>query len=627
MTRLLTTRNSGLDVLQDVSYIYDPVGNIVEMKDQAQQTHFFNNAVIEPRGLYEYDALYRLVKAQGREKSGLANAFSNADMGIDFPIPHNGVNSLENYTHLYAYDKLGNIMSMNSQGKWLRNYVYAAASNLLLKHDAQQTTDDYTYDAHGNITRMPGIEDMQWNYADYLAKTQCGTVNTWYVYDQAGNRSRKITEKQGGIREERIYLGGFEVYRKYQGGALVSERSTVHIMDDKSRVAIIDRQTVENGVAVTAPVNYRYQYSNHLGSASLELDQTAQIISYEEYHPFGTTSYWSGQSESEVKKKRYRYVGKERDEETGLYYYGARYYAAWIGRFVSVDPMKEERQWVTPYNYCQNNPVNKIDSTGALDGDPPYKGADPDLFVDDPSVIKGNNGGKLKENPYWEEYFPESNSKEPEFEQDAEFLKYLDIFEKEVDLRIPEIMKDLEGLDVNSKKYELLQYHLSEYLKTKSEIADLRNDKDNIYKIIYGANLKENVNGQVVYGGEINGKNVIEIRFKTQIKNPMLNIRVFSHELKHAHQYFEGRLGWLLKNNKVEGTSNSIVLETEANMRGDLFAGPTMLVRKKFNKTFDPNKFVLDSYYEDKKYPYLTNKKEYEKYAFENGFEAIFNKR
>ena len=364
LTRLLTTRNSGLDVLQDVSYIYDPVGNIVEMKDQAQQTHFFNNAVIEPRGLYEYDALYRLVKAQGREKSGLGNAFSNADMGIDFPIPHNGANSLENYTHLYAYDKLGNIMSMNSQGKWLRNYAYAAASNLLLKHDAQQTTDDYTYDAHGNITRMPGIEDMQWNYADYLAKTQCGTVNTWYVYDQAGNRSRKITEKQGGIREERIYLGGFEVYRKYQGGALVSERSTVHIMDDKSRVAIIDRQTVENGVAVTAPVNYRYQYSNHLGSASLELDQTAQIISYEEYHPFGTTSYWSGQSESEVKKKRYRYVGKERDEETGLYYYGARYYAAWIGRFVSVDPLQFDYPQLTPFNYAGNKPVTHIDIDG-----------------------------------------------------------------------------------------------------------------------------------------------------------------------------------------------------------------------------------------------------------------------
>lgn len=64
----------------------------------------------------------------------------------------------------------------------------------------------------------------------------------------------------------------------------------------------------------------RYPYDNHLGSASLELNEKAEIISYEEYHPFGTTSYRSGRTETEVSLKRYKYVGKERDDETGLYY-------------------------------------------------------------------------------------------------------------------------------------------------------------------------------------------------------------------------------------------------------------------------------------------------------------------
>ena len=66
LTRLLTTRNNGIDILQDISYIYDPVGNIVEMNDAAQQTHYFSNSVVEPKGQYEYDALYRLKEATGR---------------------------------------------------------------------------------------------------------------------------------------------------------------------------------------------------------------------------------------------------------------------------------------------------------------------------------------------------------------------------------------------------------------------------------------------------------------------------------------------------------------------------------------------------------------------------------
>jgi RHS repeat-associated protein len=131
------------------------------------------------------------------------------------------------------------------------------------------------------------------------------------------------------------------------------------------------------------------------------LDETAALISYEEYHPFGTTSYRSGRTETEVSLKRYKYIGKERDEETGLYYYGARYYAGWVGRFVSVDPMATERQWLNPYNYVQNNPVNGVDPTGALDDDPP-KGANPELYEEDSNALQSNGGSKFTSNPYWE---------------------------------------------------------------------------------------------------------------------------------------------------------------------------------------------------------------------------------
>ncbi|MDY0393071.1 MAG: RHS repeat-associated core domain-containing protein, partial [Candidatus Bipolaricaulis sp.] len=122
--------------------------------------------------------------------------------------------------------------------------------------------------------------------------------------------------------------------------------------------------TIDNEIPVTTTEIVRYQYSNHLGSASLELDENALIISYEEYHPFGTTSYHSGNNETEVKRKRYRYVGKERDDETGLYNYGFRMYAPWLGRFISVDPLQFEYPQLTPFNYAGNKPITHIDIDG-----------------------------------------------------------------------------------------------------------------------------------------------------------------------------------------------------------------------------------------------------------------------
>jgi len=109
----------------------------------------------------------------------------------------------------------------------------------------------------------------------------------------------------------------------------------------------------------------RYQYTNHLDSASLELDETGAIITYEEYHPFGTTSYRSGRSDTEVKLKRYKYVHKELDNETGLYYYGMRYYAPWIARFISVDPLQFKYPELTPFQYASNAPISNIDLDGA----------------------------------------------------------------------------------------------------------------------------------------------------------------------------------------------------------------------------------------------------------------------
>ena len=82
---------------------------------------------------------------------------------------------------------------------------------------------------------------------------------------------------------------------------------------------------------------------NHQGSSTLELDEAAKLITFEEYFPFGGTAVLASRSQTDVQRKTYRYTGKERDAATGLYYFGARYYAPWSGRWISADPAGRQR--------------------------------------------------------------------------------------------------------------------------------------------------------------------------------------------------------------------------------------------------------------------------------------------
>jgi RHS repeat-associated protein len=183
------------------------------------------------------------------------------------------------------------------------------------------------------------------------------------AYGSAGQRVRKVWEHSG-LVEERIYLGGWEVYRKRDSrGFLLLERETLHGMDAARRVVLVETKTVDvDAVGVFTPVpRTRFQLDNHLGSASLEVDESGLVIGYEEYHPYGTTAYASRRSGVEVSGKRYRYTGKERDEETGLYYHGARHLAPWLGRWTSADPILRP---ASNYSYAANSPIIKNDPDG-----------------------------------------------------------------------------------------------------------------------------------------------------------------------------------------------------------------------------------------------------------------------
>ncbi len=135
-------------------------------------------------------------------------------------------------------------------------------------------------------------------------------------------------------------------------------------MDDRRRIVKIETRAADGGSAGSTPApRQRFQLWNRLDSAAVEVDEDTAFITYEEYHPYGSTSWWASNGSTDVSQKRYRYTGKERDEETGLAYHGARYYAAWLGRWDRVDPagmVDGPNRWA----YCRGNPVSGTDPTG-----------------------------------------------------------------------------------------------------------------------------------------------------------------------------------------------------------------------------------------------------------------------
>jgi RHS repeat-associated protein len=156
-------------------------------------------------------------------------------------------------------------------------------------------------------------------------------------------------------------LGAFELFREYApDGTLTLERETLHVFDDRHRLALVETRTA--GTDDGPPELIRYQLANHLDSSVLELDQSAQVISYEEYFPYGSPAYQAVRAGIEA-PKRYRYTGKERDTETGLYYHGARYYIPWVGRWASCDPAGLV-DGPNLYAYARGNPISYRDPTG-----------------------------------------------------------------------------------------------------------------------------------------------------------------------------------------------------------------------------------------------------------------------
>lgn len=179
------------------------------------------------------------------------------------------------------------------------------------------------------------------------------SLATNYLPDAGGNRVKKLVRVSGGNYTSTTYIDG--IFEHLTDGTDI--QNTLHVMDDKSRIATI-RLGYDFGDTTPA---VKYVLEDHMGNSTREINGDGTFISKEEYYPFGETSFAS------YGKKRYKYNGKERDEESGMYNYGMRYYSAWTCRFVSVDPLASKYSFYTPYQYAGNKPIIAIDVDGMED--------------------------------------------------------------------------------------------------------------------------------------------------------------------------------------------------------------------------------------------------------------------
>ena len=365
LRRLSVIRN-GRKRLQDLIYAYDPVGNVLGIEDQSQPIRYFANQRVEAISEFQYDSLSQLIEASGREALG-------ASIGPGLPalsLLPGDTSQLLNYRQYYQYDAGGNLLELRHVGRqsYTRRLRVSATSNRALPWpDSSAVPEpDSGFDANGNLQTLQPGQTLRWAALNQLhstrqvARAQARDDQEQYVYDASGKRVRKVTSRQARVSAHRCevrYLPGLEIRTDnatdeqlavltLQAGCC--SLSCLHWIEGKPQGIANDQQ--------------RYSLNDHLGSSALELDGEASILSHEGYYPYGGTAWWAARSTLEAKYKTIRYSGKERDA-SGLYYYGFRYYAPWLQRWINPDPAGD----VDGLNrYRVNNPVTHFDVDGLM---------------------------------------------------------------------------------------------------------------------------------------------------------------------------------------------------------------------------------------------------------------------
>lgn len=376
--------------LQALHFVRDPVGNVLSLEDRAQPTQWFDGQRIDPVSTFRYDTLNQLIEATGRE-----SVLATMQPGLpELVMPGMGdASRLRNYRQNYTYDAAGNLLTLKHSDAPLRVMKVAPNSNrsLYIEDPSNPPNLEKAFDQNGNLLALHGAQTMVWDARNQLQRVtqieRTGTVNDdeVYVYHGDGQRSRKVRVQQAKAVqqvEQVLYLPGLEIRRNSATG------EELHVMTmgvGRSRVRRLKWRA--NGRAALPAAQSRFSIDDHLGSCALELDETGEVISHEGYYPFGGSAWWAAKSQTHAAGKTIRYSGKERDA-TGLYYYGLRYYAPWLSRWINPDPAGDI-DGLNLYRMVRNNPLR------FRDGD----GREPDEFLEFVDDFSGANDPGFPQNP------------------------------------------------------------------------------------------------------------------------------------------------------------------------------------------------------------------------------------
>lgn len=356
-------------LLQDLMYRRDPLGNIVEINDAAQPIRFFRNQKITARRTFAYDSLYHLINATGFETAGNR---PGPDLP-DFQSPPDPA-LLANYSRRYEYDAAGNLSTVRHVGaqNFTHHQVTARLSNRGLNHDANtpppsEAAINAAFDPNGNLQALRPGQVLSWTLKNQLHQVSQVTRDNGddaelYRYDYAGMRRLKLRNWQTAQVEhfeEVRYLPSLELRHNSARG------EDLHVSIVSTPLGEVRLLHWEAGLP-TALSNdqYRYGLADHQRSCGLELDDQARLISQETYYPYGGTAWWAGHSQVQARYKVIRYSGQERDA-SGLYYYGMRYYAPWLQRWINPDPAGVA-DGLNLYAMVHGNPVGNVDSQGLV---------------------------------------------------------------------------------------------------------------------------------------------------------------------------------------------------------------------------------------------------------------------